>query len=69
MVGPVRPILTNRGDIVAVTLQRTSVKTRSVIKILILFLYWDSPEEENRPLEKLHSTLKGLEGWGRFTPF
>jgi hypothetical protein len=54
MVGSVSSILTNRGNIVAVTLlQRTSVKIRSVIKIPILFLYWDSPEEENRQLEKL----------------
>jgi hypothetical protein len=38
-------------------LRETFVKIHSAIKIPILLLYWDSPEEENRQLEKLHSTL------------
>jgi hypothetical protein len=57
MVGSVRSILINRGNIVAVMLRETFVKIHSAIKIPILLLYRDSPEEENRQLEKLHSTL------------
>jgi hypothetical protein len=57
MVGSVRFILTNRGNIVAVTLLATFVKIHSAIKIPILLLYWDSPAEENGQSEKLHSTL------------
>jgi len=57
MVGSVSSILTNRGNIVAATPQQTFVKIHSATKMRILFLYWDSPEEENRQLEKLHSTL------------
>jgi hypothetical protein len=58
MVGSVSSILTNRGNIVAATLQRTFVKIHSAIKISILLLYWDRPAEENHPLEKPNSTLK-----------
>jgi hypothetical protein len=57
MVGSVRSILSNRGNIVAATLQQTFVKIHSAIKIRFLLLCWDSREEENRQLEKLHSTL------------
>ena len=42
MVGSVRSILINRGNIVAVTLRETFVKIHSAIKIPILLLYWDS---------------------------
>ncbi len=41
-------------------LQASYAKIHGAIKIPILFLYWDSPEEENRQLEKLHSTLNVL---------
>jgi ATP dependent DNA ligase C terminal region len=58
MVGFVNFILTNRGNMVAATLRRTFVKIHSAIKTPIPLLYWDSPEEENRQLEKLHLTLK-----------
>jgi hypothetical protein len=51
MVGSVSSILTNRGNIVAATPQQTFVKIHSATKMRILFLYWDSPEEENRQLE------------------
>jgi hypothetical protein len=44
----------------AATLQQTFVKIHSAIKIPILFLYWDSPEEENRRLEKLHLALNAF---------
>ena len=46
-VGSMRSILSNLGNIMAATLQQTFVKIHSAIKIPILFLYWDSPEEEN----------------------
>jgi hypothetical protein len=39
--------------LVAATLRRTFVKIHSAIKTPISLLYWDSPEEENRRLEKL----------------
>ena len=44
----------------AATLQKTFVKIQSAIKILILFLYWDSPAKENRQSEKFHSTFNVL---------
>jgi hypothetical protein len=49
----------------AATLQQTFVKIHSAIKIPILFLYWDSPAEENRQSEKPHSTLNVLRGLER----
>jgi hypothetical protein len=55
-----RSILSNLGNIMAATLQQTFVKIHSAIKIPILFLYWDSPEEENRRLEKLHLALNAF---------
>jgi len=36
---------------VAATPQQTFVKIHGATKMRILFLYWDSPEEENRQLE------------------
>jgi hypothetical protein len=48
----------------AATLQQTFVKIHSAIKIPILFLYWDSPEEENRRLEKLHLALNAFRDKG-----
>jgi hypothetical protein len=58
MGGSASSILTNHGNIVAATQQPTYVRIRGAIKIPILFLYGDSPEEENRQSEKLHLTLK-----------
>ena len=46
----------NLGTIEVAALQASYAKIHGAIKIPILFLYWDSPEEENRQLEKLHST-------------
>jgi hypothetical protein len=59
MVGSVRSILINRGNMVALRLRETFVKIHNAIKIPILLLYLDSPAEENRQSEKLHSTLNG----------
>jgi hypothetical protein len=44
----------------AATLQESFVKTHGATKIQILFLYWDSPVEENRQSEKLHLMLDVL---------
>jgi len=60
MVGSVRSIRSNLGNIMAATLQETFVKIQSAIKILILFLYWDRPAKENRQSEKFHSTFNVL---------
>jgi hypothetical protein len=57
MAGCAKTIQTNLGVIVAAELQVSFAKIRGATRIRILFLYWDSPEEENRQLEKLHSTL------------
>jgi hypothetical protein len=46
----------NLGIIEVAALQASYAKIHGAIKIPILFLYWDSPEEENRQLDKLHST-------------
>jgi hypothetical protein len=54
MVGCVRSIQSNLGSIMAAKLRLTFVKTRSAIKIRILFLSWDSPAKENRQSEKLN---------------
>ena len=48
----------NLGIIEVAALQASYAKIHGTIKIPILFLYWDSPEEENRQSEKLHSTLE-----------
>jgi hypothetical protein len=65
MAGCVKFIQINRGIIEVVELPGSCAKIRSVIKIRIFFFYPPivaySPEEENRQLEKLHSTLKGFE--------
>jgi hypothetical protein len=50
----------NLGIIEVAALQASYAKIHGAIKIPILFLYWDSPEKENRQLEKLHSTLNVL---------
>jgi hypothetical protein len=60
MVGSVRFIRSNLENIMAAPLQKTFVKIQSAIKILILFLYWDSPAKENRQSEKFHSTFNVL---------
>jgi hypothetical protein len=57
MAGFAKTIQINLGIIEVAGRQETFVKIHSAIKILILFLYWDSPEEENRQSEKLFSTL------------
>ena len=57
MAGCAKTIQTNLGVIVAAELQASFAKIRGATRIRILFLYWDSPEEENRQLEKLHSML------------
>jgi hypothetical protein len=57
VVGSVRSIQINLGAIEVAELPASFVKIRGAIKIPILFLCWDSPEEENRQSEKLHSTL------------
>jgi hypothetical protein len=41
-------------------LQESAVQQRSGFPFFYLFTVRYSQEEENRPLEKLHSTLKGL---------
>ena len=47
----------NLGVIEDAEPQESFVKIHSAIKIPILFLYWGSPEKENRQSEKPHSTL------------
>jgi len=53
MAGCVKTIQINLGIIEVAELPGSCAKIRSATKIRILFLYWDSPEEENRQLEKL----------------
>jgi hypothetical protein len=48
----------NLGVIEGAGPRASFAKIRGATKIRILFLYWDSQEEENRPSEKLHLTLK-----------
>src|SRR6266481_7142983 len=66
MAGCVKFIQINRGIIEVAELPGSCVKIRSVIKIRIFFFYPPiaaySREEENRQLEKLHSTLKVFVG-------
>jgi hypothetical protein len=75
MVGCAKIIQISRGSMMVVELRGSCAKIRSATKIRILFFYPStvrfSQAEENRQLEKLHSTLKGLEkrGVGPFTAF
>jgi len=57
MVGYAKTIQISPGGIKAAKLRETFVKIHSAIKILILFLYWDSPAKENHQSEKRHSAL------------
>jgi hypothetical protein len=61
-VGSVRSILSNLRNIMAAKLRASFAQIPSATKIRILFFSQStvgySPEEENRRLEKLHSTLK-----------
>jgi hypothetical protein len=57
VVGFAKTIQMNLGVIEDAEPQESFVKIHSAIKIPILFLYWDSPEKENRQSEKPHSTL------------
>jgi hypothetical protein len=50
-VGCVKTIQINLGVIEVAALLASYAKIHDATKIPILFLYWDSPEEENRQLK------------------